>query len=273
MSHNDSTENKRRQLLEAFGRQRGAGSRDAITRQARPADLPASAEQVRMWVQMAISGGAGHFHVPHVLEIAGTLDEAALQARARRGRAARGAAHDVRRARRRLVPACARARSVAARASSRGGRDRRGHRPHDHRRNRAAVRLAHGCCACRCIVSATRGRFRADRPSPDRRRVVAGTDAGRLVAGLRGAAGGPRAEPPADDEPHYADYALWQQARGAADSAPSLALAGPAGRRDDARIAVRAAAPPRAHDGELVFFTIPAAARRARAGRAARCSP
>ena len=54
MSHNDSTENKRRQLLEAFGRQRGAGSRDAITRQARPADLPASAEQLRMWVQMAV---------------------------------------------------------------------------------------------------------------------------------------------------------------------------------------------------------------------------
>ena len=44
-------------------------------------------------------------------------------------------------------------------------------------------------------------------------------------------------------------------------------LAGPAGRRDDARIAVRAAAPPRrAHDGELVFFTIPAAVR---AGRGA----
>ena len=40
-----------------------------------------------------------------------------------------------------------------------------------------------------------------------------------------------------------------------------LLLAGPAGRRDDARIAVRAAAcPRRAHDGEL-FFTIPAAAR------------
>ena len=51
---------------------------------------------------------------------------------------------------------CTPARSVAARASSRGGRDRRGHRPHDHRRNRAAVRPGARAAAARVAASCRR---------------------------------------------------------------------------------------------------------------------
>lgn len=267
MSHNDSTENKRRQLLEAFGRQRGAGSRDAITRQARPADLPASAEQVRMWVQMAISGGAGHFHVPHVLEIAGTLDEAALQAA--------------------LCDVVARHEALRTTFDARdGGLYQRVHPELDpslpvHRHAAGATDadiartitaeiaqpfdLAHGPLLrvslhrvgdARQILVLTAHHLIVDGWSlelmlADWWRAYAARLAGREL------------EPPADDEPHYADYALWQQARGAADSAPSLAywqgrLAG----ATTLELPFALPRPPRrAHDGELVFFTIPAAVR------------
>ena len=162
MSHNDSTENKRRQLLEAFGRQRGAGSRDAITRQARPADLPASAEQVRMWVQMAISGGAGHFHVPHVLEIAGTLDEAALQAALCDVVARHEALRTTFDARdgglyQRVHPEPIRRCPCIVTRRARPTRTSPARSP-PKSRSRSTWRTGR-CCACRCIVSATRGRF------------------------------------------------------------------------------------------------------------------
>ncbi|RQT16294.1 non-ribosomal peptide synthetase/type I polyketide synthase [Burkholderia contaminans] len=267
MSHNDSTENKRRQLLEAFGRQRGAGSPDAITRQVRPADLPASAEQLRMWVQMAISGGVGHFHVPHVLEIAGTLDEAALRAA--------------------LCDVVARHEALRTTFDARdGGLYQRVHLELDpalpvHRHAAGATDadiaraitaeiaqpfdLAHGPLLrvslhrvgdARQILVLTAHHLIVDGWSlelmlADWWRAYAARLAGREL------------EPPADDGPHYADYALWQQARGAADSAPSLAywqgrLAG----ATTLELPFALPRPPRrAHDGELVFFTIPAAVR------------
>ncbi|UVS84492.1 amino acid adenylation domain-containing protein [Burkholderia glumae] len=80
MSNKESIENKRRKLLEAFSKQDGGAAREAITRRPRPADVPASAEQQRLWVQMAINGGSGQFHVPHVLEIVGQLDQDLLAA-------------------------------------------------------------------------------------------------------------------------------------------------------------------------------------------------
>lgn len=42
------------------------------------AEIPASDEQSRLWVQMTISGGASQFHIPHVLEVSGALDHQAF---------------------------------------------------------------------------------------------------------------------------------------------------------------------------------------------------
>ncbi|MDE1715951.1 amino acid adenylation domain-containing protein [Chromobacterium amazonense] len=78
MSQIDSIENKRRQLREAFSKKSAPAGAQAITPQLRPAEIPASQEQRRMWVQMAINGSGSHFHVPHVLEISGLLDTDAL---------------------------------------------------------------------------------------------------------------------------------------------------------------------------------------------------
>ncbi|OXI15956.1 hybrid non-ribosomal peptide synthetase/type I polyketide synthase [Burkholderia sp. AU15512] len=267
MSHNDSTENKRRQLLEAFGRQRGAGSRDAITRQARPADLPASAEQVRMWVQMAISGGAGHFHVPHVLEIAGTLDEAALRAA--------------------LCDVVARHEALRTTFDARdGGLYQRVHPEldpalpvHHHAAGATDADIARAITAEIAqpfdLAHGPLLRVSLHRVG-DARQILVLTAHHLIVDGwslelmladwwraYAARLAGRELEPPADDEPHYADYALWQQARGAADSAPSLAywqgrLAG----ATTLELPFALPRPPRrAHDGELVFFTIPAAVR------------
>lgn len=267
MSHNDSNENKRRQLLEAFGKRRDAGSRDAITRQARPANLPASAEQVRMWVQMAISGGAGHFHVPHVLEIAGTLDETAL----------RTALHDVvarhealrttfdecegslyQRVHLELAPSLPTHHHAADVADAEMARAIAGEiaRPFD---------LAHGPLlrvSLHCL-----GDTRQILVLTAHHLIVDGWSLELMLADWWSAyatrLAGREPEPSADDRPHYADYALWQQARSATDSAPSLAYW--QGRLTGATTLELPFALPRparrTHDGELVFFAIPAAVR------------
>ncbi|HHL4080948.1 amino acid adenylation domain-containing protein [Burkholderia sola] len=267
MSHNDSTENKRRQLLEAFGRQRGAGSRDAITRQARPADLPASAEQLRMWVQMAISGGAGHFHVPHVLEIAGTLDETALHA----------ALRDV----------VARHEALRTTFDERDGRlYQRVHSElapslpvHRHAADATDAEIARAITAEIAqpfdLAHGPLLRVSLHRPG-DARQILVLTAHHLIVDGwslelmladwwsaYAARLAGRAPEPPASDAPQYADYALWQQARSAADSAPSLAYW--QGRLTGATTLELPFALPRparrAHDGALVFFAIPAAVR------------
>ncbi|WP_175671503.1 non-ribosomal peptide synthetase/type I polyketide synthase [Burkholderia ambifaria] len=267
MPHKDSTENKRRQLLEAFGRQRGAGSRDAIARQARPADLPASSEQLRMWVQMAISGGAGHFHVPHVLEIAGTLDEDALRAALRdvvaRHEALRTTFDErdgslYQRVHPELDPALPVHRHAAGVTDAEIARAITAEiaHPFDLARGPLLRVSLHRLGDARQILVLTAHHL-----------IVDGWSLELMLADWWSAYGarlaGRAFEPSADDGPHYADYALWQQARSAADSAPSLAYW--QGRLTGATTLELPFALPRparrAHDGELVFFTIPAAVR------------
>ncbi|HWX00079.1 non-ribosomal peptide synthetase/type I polyketide synthase [Collimonas sp.] len=80
MSLNESIETKRNRLLAAFSRISPDQAFAGISRQARPAAIPASDEQHRLWLQMSISGVSSHFHIPHVLDVHGMLDRAAFVA-------------------------------------------------------------------------------------------------------------------------------------------------------------------------------------------------
>ncbi|CDG82042.1 hybrid non-ribosomal peptide synthetase/type I polyketide synthase [Janthinobacterium agaricidamnosum] len=80
MSLNESIEAKRQKLLAAFSKISSDQTTAGIARQARPAAIPASDEQARLWLQIAISGGSSHFHIPHILDVRGSLDRAAFGA-------------------------------------------------------------------------------------------------------------------------------------------------------------------------------------------------